>query len=112
MSKIHYEWVALDSAINLLRPRAKWSINHGKLTWQDPRPIPTLEEIQDTIRRIKEFEDSIPYILLDDDPDQQYPDPAQSMEGVTSGVDVYSDVPMDGGGNGGKSGVPPTPNNL
>jgi len=32
--------------------------------WEDPRPCPTWEEIQDTIEKIRAFEDSINTILL------------------------------------------------
>ena len=42
-----YEWVAFDSAINLLRPRAKWKIDHGQFNWQDPRPCQTMQEVED-----------------------------------------------------------------
>jgi len=73
--KNRYEFVGLDAAINLLRPGAKWSLNHGNFCWDDPRPVPTNEEIADTIRKIKEFEESINYILLED---YDIHDPAQS----------------------------------
>ena len=51
-----YEWVAFDSAINLLRPRAKWKIDHGKFEWQDPRPCPTMKEVEDVLKKIKDFQ--------------------------------------------------------
>ena len=103
-----YEWVAFDSAISLLRPKAKWTLNHGTLEWQDPRPMPTLEEIQDTIKKIKDFEESIDYILL---PEQQEEQPDLAQEDVTHGIKPYDDSDMSGGGPDGlqgKSGVPPT----
>ena len=50
-----YELVSFDVAINLLRPRAKWTLDHGKFNWKDPRPCPTMEEVEDCLNKIKEF---------------------------------------------------------
>ena len=107
--KNHYEFVGFDAAINLLRPRAKWSIDHGSLRWEDPRPMPTKEEIEDTIKRIKDFEESIDYILLPEQTEGEL-DPAQ--EDVLTGISPYKPLDSDGGTNigggiGGKGGVPP-----
>ena len=57
--KKQYEWVSFDVAINLLRPRAKWKIDHGKLQWLDPRPCPTMKEVEDTLNKIKDFESGV-----------------------------------------------------
>lgn len=44
----------------LLRPGAKWEISNGVFTrWEDERPCPTIEEVYETIDKIKSFEDSI-----------------------------------------------------
>ena len=53
-------------AIHLLRPGAKWEWTGGLgfTRWEDPRPQPTKEEIDQTIDKIKAFEDSINTIWL------------------------------------------------
>lgn len=44
----------------LLRPGAKWEISNNQFTrWDDERPCPTMEEVYETIEKIKAFEDSI-----------------------------------------------------
>ena len=44
----------------LLRPGAKWEISNNQFTrWEDERPCPTIEEVYETIEKIKVFEDSI-----------------------------------------------------
>ena len=46
--------------MELLRPGAKWEISNRIITrWDDPRPCPTWEEIDDTMEKIKAFEDSM-----------------------------------------------------
>ena len=109
-----YEWVAFDSAINLLRPRAKWKIDHGKFDWQDPRPCPTMEEIESVLKKIKDFEESIDYILL---PEQEEADPdiCQDPETIAQvyNDDIHGKSRTGGGGNeqgagiGGEGGVNP-----
>jgi hypothetical protein len=61
-----YRLVGLDMAIHLLRPGAKWEWTGGLgfTRWEDPRPQPTKEEIDQTIDKIKAFEDSINTIWL------------------------------------------------
>lgn len=50
-------------AIELLRPDAKWEYNgHGFTKWDDDRPVPSVEEVNYVMEKIKEFEDSIPTI--------------------------------------------------
>ncbi len=109
-----YEWVAFDSAINLLRPRAKWKIDHGKFDWQDPRPCPTMEEVESVLKKIKDFEESIDYILL---PEQEETDSdiCQDPETIAQvyNDDIHGKSRTGGGGNeqgegiGGEGGVNP-----
>lgn len=54
----------MEVAIDLLRPEAKWewssNFKPGSFTrWDDPRPQPTKEEIDQMMEKIKAFEDSI-----------------------------------------------------
>jgi hypothetical protein len=66
-----YRYLGVDAAINMLRPGAKWEITSTKFTrWDDPRPQPTWDEVEDTMAKIKAFEDSIPTIWLDEDMDK------------------------------------------
>jgi hypothetical protein len=61
-----YRLVGLDMAMHLLRPGAKWEWTGGIgfTRWEDPRPQPTKEEIDQTIDKIKAFEDSINTLWL------------------------------------------------
>lgn len=62
-----YRLYGLDTAMHLLRPNAKWEISNRMITrWDDPRPCPTWEEIDDTMAKIKAFEESINTIWLPD----------------------------------------------
>ena len=65
-----YQLMGIDTAIHLLRPGAKWEWTGGLgfTRWEDPRPQPSVEEVMETIEKIKAFEDSIDTILL---PEQQ-----------------------------------------
>lgn len=59
MKKI-YRLFGIDTAMYLLRPGAKWEISNNVFTrWEDERPCPTIEEVYETIEKIKAFEDSI-----------------------------------------------------
>lgn len=59
MKKI-YKLFGIDTAMYLLRPGAKWEICNGEFTrWEDERLCPTMEEVYETIEKIKAFEDSI-----------------------------------------------------
>lgn len=59
MKKI-YKLFGIDTAMYLLRPGAKWEISNNQFTrWEDERPCPTMEEVYETIDKIKAFEDSI-----------------------------------------------------
>lgn len=60
-----YQLVGIEVAVDLLRPGAKWEICNGRFTrWEDPRPCPSIEEVFETIEKIKEFEDSIDTVFL------------------------------------------------
>jgi hypothetical protein len=59
MKKI-YKLYGINTAMYLLRPGAKWEISNGVFTrWEDERPCPTIQEVYETIEKIKAFEDSI-----------------------------------------------------
>lgn len=60
-----YQLYGIDTAMHLLRPGAKWEISNSDFTrWDDPRPCPTIEEVKETMEKIKQFEDSINTIWL------------------------------------------------
>ena len=60
-----YRLMGIDTAMHLLRPEAKWEISNNVFTrWEDPRPCPTIEEVYETIEKIRAFEDSINTIYL------------------------------------------------
>lgn len=60
-----YMLFGIDTAMHMLRPGAKWEISNSIFTrWDDPRPCPTWEEVKDTMKKIKAFEDSINTIWL------------------------------------------------
>jgi hypothetical protein len=65
-----YQIMGIDTAVHLLRPGAKWEWTGGLgfTRWDDPRPKPSVEEVMETIEKIKAFEESINTILL---PEQQ-----------------------------------------
>jgi hypothetical protein len=79
-----YQLVGINTAMHLLRPGAKWEITGGVgfTRWEDPRPQPSMEEVMETIEKIKAFEDSINTILL---PEQQAAMEAQ-MEKVEEAI--------------------------
>lgn len=53
--------------MRLLRPGARWEIVNNYISvWEDPRPCPTMEEIRDTLEKIRLFEDSINTIWRED----------------------------------------------
>jgi hypothetical protein len=59
MKKV-YKLYGINTAMYLLRPEAKWECDGRKFTrWEDERPCPTMEEVYETIDKIKAFEDSI-----------------------------------------------------
>lgn len=55
-----YRLTGIDSAMEMLRPGAKWEITNSSITrWEDDRPCPSMEEVKDVQRKAREFEDSI-----------------------------------------------------
>ena len=61
-----YRFHGIDTAIHLLRPGAKWEWTGGLgfTRWDDPRPKPTAQEVEETMEKIKAFEESINTIWL------------------------------------------------
>lgn len=59
MEKV-YQLYGVNTAMQLLRPNAKWEISNTSFTrWEDPRPCPTWEEVWAAMEKIKEMEDAI-----------------------------------------------------
>jgi hypothetical protein len=55
-----YRMYGVNTAIELLRPNAKWQLTNNEFTlWEDERPCPTWKEVEETLEKIKNFEDSI-----------------------------------------------------
>jgi hypothetical protein len=55
-----YQLYGINTAVNILRPGASWEITNDHFSiWNDPRPCPTMEEVKETMEKIKAFEDSI-----------------------------------------------------
>ena len=60
-----YMLYGIDTAMHLLRPGARWEITNNFFSvWEDPRPCPTWQEVMDTMKKIKAFEDSINTVWL------------------------------------------------
>lgn len=67
MAEKIYQMYGINTAMQLLRPGARWEVTNTKFTvWEDPRPCPTMEEVWETMEKIKAFEDSIKTIWRDD----------------------------------------------
>lgn len=61
-----YTITGVHTAINLLRPQAEYALSNTEfIVWNDPRPAPSWNEIQSTINKIRDFEDSIECIELE-----------------------------------------------
>jgi hypothetical protein len=61
-----YRLMGIDTAMHLLRPGAAWEISNNQFTrWEDERPCPTIEEVYETIDKVKAFEDSINTIFTE-----------------------------------------------
>jgi hypothetical protein len=57
----------IDTAMHLLRPGARWEITNNFFSlWDDPRPCPTMEEVHETMEKIRAFEDSINTIYTEE----------------------------------------------
>jgi len=62
-----YLMYGIDTAMQLLRPGAKWEITNKYFTrWDDPRPQPSWDEIVTTLDKIKQFEETIPTVFTDE----------------------------------------------
>jgi hypothetical protein len=61
-----YRFYGIDMAMQLLRPGAKWEWTGGLgfTRWEDPRPKPSVQEVEETMEKIKAFEESINTIWL------------------------------------------------
>lgn len=61
-----YKFYGIETAIYLLRPGAKWEWTGGVgfTRWDDPRPKPSVQEVEETMEKIRAFEDSIKTIYL------------------------------------------------
>jgi hypothetical protein len=65
MSSKVYQLVGIDTAVKMLRPGARWELYNNTFTiWDDPRPCPSIDEVMETVEKIKAFEDSINTIWL------------------------------------------------
>jgi hypothetical protein len=66
-----YMMVGIDTAMHLLRPGARWEITNNFFSlWDDPRPCPTIEEVHETMEKIRAFEDSINTIFTEEQLEQ------------------------------------------
>ena len=84
MKKI-YRFYGIDVAMQMLRPGAKWEISNTMFTrWEDPRPCPTIEEVFETMEKIKAFEDSINTIWL--------PDQIERLSGISQANQQAADM--------------------
>jgi hypothetical protein len=61
-----YRFYGINTAIHLLRPSAKWEWTGGAgfTRWDDPRPKPSVQEVEETMEKIKAFEESINTVWL------------------------------------------------
>lgn len=83
-SKI-YQLYGINTAIHMLRPGAKWEVSNSHFSrWDDPRPCPTWEEVQETMEKIKAFEESIDTIWTEEQI-KQLKGEAEQIEKAMSG---------------------------
>jgi hypothetical protein len=67
MKEKFYQLYGLNVAMYMLRPGARWEITNDHFSvWEDPRPCPTMEEVKETMEKIKAFEESIDTIWLEE----------------------------------------------
>jgi hypothetical protein len=61
-----YRFCGIDTAMQLLRPGAKWEWTGGVgfTRWDDPRPKPSVQEVEETMEKVKAFEESIKTVWL------------------------------------------------
>jgi hypothetical protein len=61
-----YVLVGVNTAISLLRPGAHYCLSNTQfIEWNDPRPAPSWDEIMETVKKIKDFEDTIPSMEIE-----------------------------------------------
>ena len=71
MTTKQYMMYGIDTAMHLLRPGARWEITNNFFSlWDDPRPCPTMEEVHETMEKIRAFEDSINTIYTEEQLEQ------------------------------------------
>jgi hypothetical protein len=71
MTTKQYMMYGIDTAMHLLRPGARWEITNNFFSlWDDPRPCPTMEEVHETMEKIRAFEDSINTIFTEEQLEQ------------------------------------------
>jgi TPP-dependent pyruvate/acetoin dehydrogenase alpha subunit len=62
-----YQLYGINTAMHMLRPGARWEISNNEFSvWEDPRPCPTIEEVYETMEKIRTFEESIKTIWRED----------------------------------------------
>jgi hypothetical protein len=67
MKEKFYQLYGINTAMHILRPGARWEISNNHFSvWEDPRPCPTMQEVKETMEKIKAFEESINTIWRDD----------------------------------------------
>lgn len=59
VNKKIYRIYGIETAIDFLRPNATYELKDGIIDWKDSRPCPSVNEINETLRKMKSFEDSI-----------------------------------------------------
>ena len=81
-----YMILGINTAVNLLRPGAKWEWTGGVgfTRWEDPRSQPSQEEVMETIEKIKAFEDSINTIWLPEQIEEAEEHEAQIEQAMAS----------------------------
>ena len=81
-----YMILGINTAVNLLRPGAKWEWSGGAgfTRWEDPRSQPSQEEVMETIEKIKAFEDSINTIWLPEQIEEAEEHEAQIEQAMAS----------------------------
>lgn len=68
-----YRLYAVNIAIEILRPGARYTLGNNIFSsWDDPRPKPSWEEINETMEKLKTLEDSLNTIWLTEEEKKQY----------------------------------------
>ena len=84
-----YRLTGVDSAMEMLRPGAKWEICNSTITrWEDDRPCPSMDEVRDVQKKAREFEDSINTIWKREQ-EQEILKMQGIINGTNSDVDVF-----------------------